>query len=131
MNNNCSKRNMLGLNMLCMLWKVMYFQDPLQALTTLLSSPQVVFGFHIHPSTPNNSQTYSNLNLAQWSLARHVRSLSLLLTFFFMITLCSCFDFFGYILEHNCRHCERISFFGCNMQLTLLEILGFATVACN
>ncbi len=98
--------------------KLMYFQDPLQALTTLFSSPQVAFGFHIHPTTPNNSQTYSTPNLAQWWLARHVRSLSLLFTFFLMRTLCSCFDFFGYILEHNCLNCERVSFFSCNMQLT-------------
>ncbi len=94
--------------------KLMYFQDPLQALTTLFSSPQVAFGFHIHPTATNNSQTYSIPNLALWWLARHVRSLSLLLTFFFNDDS-SCFDFLGYILEHNCLHSERVSFFGCNM----------------
>ncbi len=45
--------------------KLMYYQDPLQALTTLFSSSQVVFRFHIHPTTPNNSQTYSTPNLTQ------------------------------------------------------------------
>lgn len=101
--------------------KLMYYQDPLQALATLFSSSQVAFGFHIHPATPNNSQTYSIPNLAQWWLIRHVRWLSLLLTFFLMMTLCSCFDFFGFILEQNWLHSERVSFFGYSMHLEFVK----------
>ncbi len=50
--------------------KLMYYQDLLQALATLFSSSQIVFRFHIHPTTPNNSQTYSTPNLTQWWLIK-------------------------------------------------------------
>jgi hypothetical protein len=102
--------------------KLMYYQNPLQALATLFSSSQVAFGFHLHPTTPNNSQTYSTLNLTHWWLIRHVRPLSLLFTFFLMMTLCSCFDFFGFILEHNWLNSERVGFFGCSMHLEFVKI---------
>jgi len=105
--------------------KLMYYQDPLQALATLFSSSQVAFQFHMHPTTPNNSQTYSTPNLTQWWLIRHVRSLSLLLTIFLMMTLCSCFDFFCFILEHNWLHSERVSFFGCSMHLEFVKKYKF------
>jgi hypothetical protein len=48
--------------------------------------------------------------------------LSLLFTFFLMMTLCSCFDFFGFILEHNWLNSERVGFFGCSMHLEFVKI---------